>query len=168
MTKPFPEDKVGQRLRELGFEVSDYKATDSPYDNEILGKVFVKDNAEITYNYSEDDTSTLIIGLYRALKKKPGLYNHFAELLWFLDFLKREDVGVQRVTCTVKIPNTAYVKPLMSYKMIRFCTELMGGHVISGPNLIPWYMLDLRDYTGLRLPEKTHTKSAKPSVLKRK
>jgi hypothetical protein len=151
MIRSFPEDKVGQRLSELGIEVLDYKATDSPYDREVLAKRFIKDDAEVIYSFAENDTSTLVLGYYRLLKRKAGLSNAFAEIIWFLDFLKNENVGVKRVTCTVKIPDTDYTKPLSSAKMVRFCTDLVGGHIVAGPNLIPWYVLDLKDYTGLKL-----------------
>lgn len=164
MVQSFPEDKVGERLRELGFTIVDYKATESPYDREVIAKRFVKDDAEIIYNYEKDDTSTLIIGFYRLCKKKKGLSNAFAEIIWFLDFLKSEDVGVKRVTCTVKIPDTDYNKPLSSAKMIRFCTDLIGGHIIPGPNLIPWYILELKDYSGLKLSKKTYHASLQASL----
>ena len=80
---------------------------------------------------------------------KRGLGSAFGDLLWFLEYLIRKDVGVERVMGMVD--NFLYEDEggLSTARLNRFYTRLQGARIMKFDG-DDWLYLDLRDYRPVR------------------
>ncbi len=155
MILPLEQDRLAQHLLKLGIPVKDRTLTKSPYDRNVVARFFKRDLVQITYNYFENNPTILVLALYEIDEHKTGLGNPFTEGLWVVDLCAKEDLGIDRIECTTKTIPTDLPNGLKPQQIGKFCQKYVGAK-IGTRNFLPYYYLDLKDYTGILKKGRVH------------
>ena len=123
-----PPDPIRDRLAAAGHEIEPRWLFDKPAMGIFSGYRLVVRRCEIIYRL--EDPETVIIVLYRRLDGPRG-NNGFADLVWFLEFLKQGDFGVRRVMG--KVDTFRYRKEggISTRRLAEFYVRCMGGRIIQ-------------------------------------
>jgi type III secretion system regulator LcrR len=138
-------DRVTQKLRSLGYEVNDYKLSGTSL---ILGGSFCTKCSEIVYRVEQDDT--VIIVVYRRTAPRQGLASPFADIIWFIELLTDESLGIRRVKAMIRQLFKDVKDGLSARRMKQFYIEYLGGRTLDWEDGDEWLYLDLKNYEPVR------------------
>jgi type III secretion system regulator LcrR len=113
----------------------------------LVGLRFEVGVVEIVYRLV--DRQNVMIVLYRRLREISGLTNPFKDFIWFLEFLTRKELGLERVMGMTKQLSDA-PWGLSSRRIARFYKECLNGKTLGWHEGHEWVYLDLKDYKTLR------------------
>ena len=142
------QDLVAEKLTEIWIEVYDYQLSNFA-DVEGNGeKGFRKGNVEIVYRLK--NPKIVVIVLYRILKKPKGIQNPFKEFNWFLEFLNRDDIPVERIEGVAKEFPGEHVSTLSVHRLKKFYKKWLGAKSERNQFGQEWLYGYLKDYRPLR------------------
>jgi type III secretion system regulator LcrR len=144
------DDRVTRRLRELGHEIHSYRISEK---GPVLGMYIITGNSKIAFRMEDDDT--LVVVLYQRVGPRQGLGNPFKDIICFLEFLRCDDLFIQRVRALIKPSYRKRPEDLSMERMKRFCMKYLGGRPVPGEWGDDWLCLDLKDYKPMRELRKT-------------
>jgi type III secretion system regulator LcrR len=113
----------------------------------FLGLRFEAGASEIVYRLI--DPQNVIVVLYRRLKEISGLRNPFKDFIWFLEFLTRKELGLERVMGMTK-QLSGSPGGLSSRRIAKFYKECLNAKTLGWHGENEWVYLDLKDYKTLR------------------
>jgi len=123
-----PPDPIRDRLEALGYQPEPRWLFNKPAMGIFSGYRFMIRQCELIYRL--EDPRTVIIVLYRRVNGTRG-GNGFADLVWFFEFLKWENFGVERVMG--KVDTFLYRKEggISTQRLGEFYARCMGGRLIQ-------------------------------------